>query len=631
MKKLIAFALFCSLGFIFFTCGWAKDTVELKGKTGNFIIVPNTLAVFIIPSDSAEKIALTQDGHYFDEVRNLKHDAHTATWDYPQLKIHIETTTDDRGLKFTFSTATEQNLRWPTSTLSPQVAALILPEKEGLYIPVHDPFWLREFSKYPDLSLTLPFWGIQYDTGYIASTIMPMNDVDTDFQVHQQQGQLYITNIHHFKKREGFPVYEILFHFPGNSPISPALDYRLLLKDQHQFASLKQKILENADVSKLLGAFHVWLQGEGQNTAVLQELQQLDIKHLWLGYHSDKNNLTKAYVQTAENRGYLIAPYTNFNILQNPKFSNNTSPQWLNQLWPTACILQANGSIQFSSNGCTLSAQALRLSPNGKKNIEYYMNDMIDKGHNSIFLNCDATWPLYEDYSTHHPMTRLQDLTNRLERMRYMSSIKKVVLGSATGLVWASPVIAYTDDTYIHACKAIQSNLRDKKFFPKGWSTYNKWFKAYRMPNSLKHQSYDPRHHLPLYQAVFHDSVITAYRLENNELLNPKINVNKILLQNLYNVPSSWTISKYTLPKIKNYFIADYQFFSALHRITGLEPLIQFAWLTPDHRVQQTQFGNRLILTANFSNKNYNDIPTGCIQAQWNEDNSKETFCPKAA
>ena len=63
--------------------------------------------------------------------------------------------------------------------------------------------------------------------------------------------------------------------------------------------------------------------------------------------------------------------------------------------------------------------------------------------------------------------------------------------------------------------------------------------------------------------------------------------------------------------------------------MAGIEALTLFDWLTEDHLVQQTQFGNRLILTANFSNRFYENIGPYCIRSEWKEDGSGSLFCPK--
>lgn len=616
-------------------CCWAKEVIELSSKAGKFSIDPATLAVSLTPTDSSEKIELTH-GNPFDEVKNLKISTNDAYWDYPTLKIHVKITIDDQGLRFLFTTDKTQDFQWPTAGLSQQATALIIPNGEGLYIPNHDWFWLKEFKKYPDLTLSMPFWAIEYEK-YIINTIMADHDTDTDSQVKQKNGQLYLTNTHHFKKRDHFPTYEIFIHSLKNSPISPALDYRHLLIEKNKFVSLKQKILENANVNKLLGAFHVWVWGDGKNIEMLHKFDELGIKHLWIGYDATPipggDNVDKLYVQTAKNMGYLIAPYDSFDNAQNPKTSDSITSNWPNHLWPDACIRYPNGSILtgFGNRGCYLSAEALRLRESKEKNIEQHINRITNKGDNSLFLDCDAAPPLYEDYSKQHPMTYVQDLEDRIERMRYISSAKKLVLGSETGLAWANSVIAYNNGGFLSFSQAFWPCLKNKKQFGGWWPTSapQVLFKPFNAPVEFIHTIYDPRYRLPLYQAAFHDAVISTDRWELNELKVPNSIQKKALLQNLYNIPPIWVLDKKTLQENETYFSAYYQFFSPLHQMAGLEPLSQFKWLTKNHLVQQTQFGNRLILTANFSKKEYEGIGAGCIQAQWKEDGSTLIFCPE--
>ncbi|MES2998114.1 MAG: glycoside hydrolase [Pseudomonadota bacterium] len=633
LKKLSVFA------FIFLmttSLGWSKEIVELNGKAGEFTIDPATLAVSIIPINSSEKIDLTQRENRFDEVKNLKYHTKDARWDYPKLKIQAKVAIDDQGLRFLFTSSKEQNFEWPSAGLTQQATALIIPDGEGLYIPNRDPFWRKKFQQYPTLSLSMPFWAIQYGN-HTISTLMANHDEDTDTQIKQKQGQLYIVNTHRFLKRDHFPTYEILLHSTGNSPISPALDYRYLLIEKNKFVSLKQKILENANVNKLLGAFHVWVWGDGKSINMLHEFDQLGIKHLWIGYDATPIpggfTIDKTYVRTAENMGYLIAPYDSFDNAQNPKFSDSITSSWPNHVWPEACIHSLNGSILrgFGNRGCYLSAEALRLREAKEKNIARHIDAMVDKGDNSLFLDCDAANPLYEDYSKQHPMTRLQDLEDRIERMRYISSNKKLVLGSETGLAWSSPVIAYNNGGFLSFSQAFWPCLKDKKQFGAWWPTIRPavLFKPYHAPSEFIHASYDPRYRLPLYEAVFHDAVVSTDRWELNELKIPALMQTKALLQNLYNIPPIWVLDQKTLKENENYFTAYYQFFSPLHQMAGLEALTQFTWLSKDHLLQQTQFGNRLILTANFSKQTHEGIAAGCIQAQWKEDGSKKVFCPK--
>lgn len=615
----------------------AKEAFTLKAKTGEFTIDPETLTISVVTNDDAAAVSLTQEERPFDEIKDLKVDSKTAQWTYPHLKMQVNVVVDEQGLKFSFKTNKEQIFQWPIAGLTPQAKALVIPDGEGLYIPNHDTFWRKEFNKYPSLTLSIPFWSIEYPDENYVSYIWGDHDVDTDAQVREKQAQLYVINEHHFLKRSHFPEYTLLVHLTGDSPISPALDYRNLLINENKFVSLKQKILENANVNKLLGAFHIWVWGDGKSLTMLEELENLGIKHALINYDASPVqggvNIEKEYIRKAESMGYLIGPYDSFDNAQNPKTSDSITSTWPNHLWPEACIRNPNASvlIGFANRGCYLSSEALRLRESRQKNIANQVETMLNKGDNTLFLDCDAAYPLYDDYSKHHPMTRGQDLSNRLERMRFICSTQKIVLGSETGLSWANPTVAYNNGAFLAFPEAFWLALKDKQHFGVWWPSNapKVLFQSYNAPNEFIRASYSPRYRLPLYEAVFHDSVITTDRWELSELKIPAIRKTKALLQNLYNVPPIWVLDQKTLQKNKKYFAAYYNFFSPLHQMTGLEALTTFDWLTDDHLVQQTQFGNRLILTANFSDKFYEDITPHCIQAEWKEDGSKSLFCPR--
>jgi hypothetical protein len=68
---------------------------------------------------------------------------------------------------------------------------------------------------------------------------------------------------------------------------------------------------------------------------------------------------------------------------------------------------------------------------------------------------------------------------------------------------------------------------------------------------------------------------------------------------------------------------AHYDFFSPLHRELGLLPLTGFQWLTADRTVQQTVFGDRVQLIANFGEQEFRRgdlrVPPKSVVARWPE------------
>jgi len=198
------------------------------------------------------------------------------------------------------------------------------------------------------------------------------------------------------------------------------------------------------------------------------------------------------------------------------------------------------------------------------------------------------------------------------------------------GLSWASKIIAYNNGSFSTFNEAFWPILKNKKQFGGWWpETEPKvFFKPFIAPKEFITASYNPIYRIPLYEAALHDSVISTDRWELNELKIPALIPTKALLENLYNIPPIWVLDIQTLNKHQQYFIAYYKFFSPLHRLAATLPLTNFKWLTTDHRVQQTEFGNQLILTANFSDKIYLGIKPHCIHAIITKSQNRSEFCP---
>src|SRR5262249_16888530 len=115
----------------------------------------------------------------------------------------------------------------------------------------------------------------------------------------------------------------------------------------------------------------------------------------------------------------------------------------------------------------------------------------------------------------------------------------------------------------------------------------------------------DPRFRLPLYQAVFHDSVITTHHWASPTLTSQAHILHRTLLELLYNVPPLYHLNQTEFARQERRMKASYGFFSPLHRETGMLPLTDFAWLTADHLVQRTLFGDKIECIANFRSERF--------------------------
>src|SRR5438034_8179163 len=77
---------------------------------------------------------------------------------------------------------------------------------------------------------------------------------------------------------------------------------------------------------------------------------------------------------------------------------------------------------------------------------------------------------------------------------------------------------------------------------------------------------FDPRFRLPLYQVVFHDSVVTTDHPGAPLLKFKDQVVTRALLSSLYNVPPLYFLDRAEFARRKEWIKAQYAFFAPLHR-----------------------------------------------------------------
>ncbi|RUQ44148.1 hypothetical protein D8M30_17290, partial [Corynebacterium pseudodiphtheriticum] len=105
----------------------------------------------------------------------------------------------------------------------------------------------------------------------------------------------------------------------------------------------------------------------------------------------------------------------------------------------------------------------------------------------------------------------------------------------------------------------------------------------------------------PLYQAVFHGSVITTHHWLFDSLKLSNVRAENALTQLLYNVPPLYHLSASTVKQRLPVMVRQDRFFRPLHQRLATQALTDFRWLTADRQVQQTTFADGTRLVANFA------------------------------
>jgi hypothetical protein len=599
-------------------------------------VMPTQLGVWGKPAGVKQEFMLAAPNSAPDKIENVKASKGELSWRIPERDLTVEMRLSESEVFVRFTTSREQTLDWPVTGTDESARAIIFPQNEGLYIPARDAFWLRQIEDkecHNAHQVSMPFWGLELDRATIAY-ILP-NDLRSQLCLRGEGGKIFLTVPHKFFARDQFPAYEVKIVLTQNSPIGPALAFRDWLIKTGRHVSFSEKMKQNPEVLKLFGAMHAYLWGDGSTPAAVKQLHELGIERAALFYDQDPRAprfaRTLEAIKAATSFGYLIGPYDTFANIQDPTTSDSFTSIYDAALFQTGGVLRQDGKRQggFQGRGYELSSEALKRA--ARPFIDERVGAQLQTGINAYFLDVDAFGDLYDDYDPQHPMTIAQDRANRIERMRFISQTKNLVLGSESAVGWSTPVLHFSHGTYtlqtsafwgLHSQRDVWGRLRP-------WNRPDAFFKTMDAPADFATSVYDPRYRLPLFETVFHDSVVTtdfwgAPLMKFNNLVQTRS-----LLLLLYNVPSMWSLDQRAIKEYGPRIKAMNDFFAPLHREIGTQPLTRFEWLTPDHLVQRTQFSNKIVLTANFGEQAFGKLPPRCIEAHWLKANRRQQYCPE--
>lgn len=306
--------------------------------------------------------------------------------------------------------------------------------------------------------------------------------------------------------------------------------------------------------------------------------------------------------------GYLTGPYDSYHSVHDPKAAPDAT-------WETAQFDQAafaQGRVQnadgaghggFKNRGYHLSPAA------AWPYVRSRVNRILDQTTCSAwFIDCDATGEWFDDYSPLHPATRVDDMNTRRQRLRWLETEKKLVVGSEEGSALFADVIAFGHGIQTPYLGHLAPEFKDPNspsFLGRHWpsDTPANSFKAIPVPASLLTPYFDPRVRIPLYQAALGDELIVSHHWSFDSLRLSDVAGQRELMELLYMVPPMYHLNRETWPARQQRIVRHFKFWSPLHRKLATAPLTRFETLTPDRLLQRTTFqlpDGEVTITVNF-------------------------------
>ncbi|MWV30510.1 glycoside hydrolase [Rathayibacter iranicus] len=620
--------------------------IPIRGGTA--AVDPETLAVTFVPTSGPPVVwsAPTPSdlGHPMPPMVGGEG---TLSWGYANSDLRVSVSEQDGRLGIELDSPTNRTISWPVTATEPTTQSIEFPNGEGQSIPVDDKFWWSGDAHLTNDpwnmtdNFTMPFWGTTLAGAGVSYIVDADTDIGTQVAFAPKNDRLTASAEHSFDSTLQTSTFRVAMAATDGNPVAAAQDYRRLLLSRGGITTLDEKIAKNPETQKLIGAFHGYLWGDGDDPKIVGRLQELGIRNAWLGYNTDVASMSPETVQAVKDAGYLAAPYDSWENAQDPASSDSSTSVWPGDIWPKGCATDAAGNplVGFGGRGCTLSTSAMATAEAEKGVLTDRVGKLSANGVNSYFLDVDATGDLARDFTPDHPQTQAEDRQNRIDRLSKLSAGgfsdgKPLVVGSEKAEWWANPGLSFSHGSSTALSNAIWMLQKDKK----QWGTYwpaerpTFFFKPVKLSDSLAKEMVDPRFRVPLYETVLHDSVVSTDRWEMGLYKFQGLENERILVNLLNNTPAMLSLDHRLLDEHGQQIAAMQAFFTVLQDAAGTDPMTSFERLSPD--VQRTTFGDEdappsLTVTANFGTTDSPEAPAGCAVAT-RGDQTPQTFCPSS-
>jgi hypothetical protein len=379
------------------------------------------------------------------------------------------------------------------------------------------------------------------------------------------------------------------------------------------------------------------LWGNGVSIKMLRQFQEQGFDRMRLcvaGWEGVEKR--PAVARLADEMGYLFGTYDSYHSIHDPALlgTDNTWPtaQFDQRLYDAGRILRRDGTPLGGFKGVGGKLSPLAARPYVEKRVRRNMQNVP---YSYYFVDCDAYGEVYDDYSAQHRVSQADDARARADRMRWIGETFKVPVGSEGGCFLFAGAIHVSEGIFgpLFGWGDPDMKNRDSKYFlgryypPDGPEIF---VKQVPMKEQYQFFYYDPRFRLPLYEIVYHDSVVTTNHWQNGSLKFDNMIDTVELTGLLYVAPPLYHMNLDEFAKHRETMKRYYKFFSPLHRELGFLQMTDFNWLSPDRLLQRTVLGDKVELVANFSHeaRQYGElaIPAQSIVAFWKDKNETQTY-----
>lgn len=349
--------------------------------------------------------------------------------------------------------------------------------------------------------------------------------------------------------------------------------------------------------------------GDGLSKRTITTLTKAGLDRLWIGLGDgfEGGLWHPEVIKTAADAGYLIAPYDDYMGLIPP----GERPDWATShqgrtLYETCPIILANGKPRKGFMGTGFYANTLCVTDSLKGRTTALK---AAAGYNSWFSDVSGAGMVFDDYRPGHEMTQAQHANANNAAHRWWSETVQVPLGTEVGNAITSQGVAFAQGTETPVIGWGDPDLdKDKSspYYTGNWfppEQPGKFFAPAKTKPKYRALHFAPGAVVPLYQAVFHGSIITSHHWTYDNLKLSDVTQDRELTQLLHNVAPTYHLSAGSLAERIPLIQRQYGVFRKLHEALALQALTGFAYLSDDKLIQRTTFADGSQVMVNYDDK----------------------------
>lgn len=518
-----------------------------------------------------------------------------STADLTSVKttFRIETAKPEVEVTLEGSGPLAEALECPQAFKSSHATEFVVPMNMGIAYKADDDAvaeqWLHSWGGH---GLSMAFWGAQEGT----SAMMTIIETPDDFMLRLVRRDGLLTAVPTWygqKGQMGYARHLRYVFFDKGDYVAIAKRYRAYARQIGTLKTLKEKLAENPNVSKLVGAANWWT-WDSNKKAFLDELKSAGLKNVLWSSDGDA-----ALIDEINDAGYLSGRYDIYQDVMDPANFPKLSwvdADWTTAAWPNNLVRDAAGDwergwVIKDKQGndvpcgvcCDLVAPAYaeaRIS-----------EDLRTRHFQARFIDTTTASPWRECYDPKHPMTRTDSRKAKMQLLELVSKRFSLVTGSETGQEAAVP--------YLHYFEGMMSlgpyRVKDAGTDPP---------KIYTDPPAylLKFQL-GPSYRLPLWQLVYGDCVVSYWYWGDF--------TNKVESQwdrrdqfcALYGVPPMYFTDLATLRANEARFVHSHNSVTEIAKAVGWSEMTNHRYLSPDRNVQESTWANGCRVIANFGDE----------------------------